>query len=100
MCQRAPTSSYSCRDRLCLGDDAEFLAQQFTIIEKDALDEIDWKELIDLRWKHSSPPVYDWVEYLRTQEPRGVDIVIARFNLMTKWALSEIVLCENVDERV
>ena len=83
-----------------LAYDAEFLAQQFTIVEKDALDEIDWKELIELRWKHSSPPVYDWVEYLRSQEPRGVDIVIARFNLMTKWALSEIVLCENLEERV
>jgi hypothetical protein len=83
-----------------LGYDAEVIAQQFTIIEKDALDEIDWKELIELRWKQTSPAVHDWVEYLRTQDPRGVDLVIARFNLVVKWIVSEIVLTENPDERV
>jgi hypothetical protein len=83
-----------------LGYDAEVVAQQFTIIEKDALDEIDWKELIELRWKQTSPAVHDWVEYLRTQDPRGVDLVIARFNLVVKWIVSEIVMTENPDERV
>lgn len=82
-----------------LAYDSETLAQQFTIIEKDALDEIDWKELIELRWKQSSPQILDWVEYLRTQEPYGVDVVIARFNLVVKWALSECVLTENIEER-
>ncbi|OCL04784.1 ras GEF [Glonium stellatum] len=82
-----------------LAYDSETLAQQLTIIEKDALDEIDWKELIELRWKQSSPQIRDWVEYLRTQEPHGVDVVIARFNLVVKWALSECVLTENVEER-
>jgi len=76
------------------------LAQQLTIIEKDALDEIDWKELVELRWSHSSPPVVDWVQYLLNQDPRGVDLVIARFNLVVKWVKSEIILCENIDERV
>jgi hypothetical protein len=75
------------------------LAQQLTIIEKDALDEIDWKELIELRWSHSSTPVSDWVQYLLTQDPRGVDLVISRFNLVVKWVKSEIMLCENIDER-
>jgi hypothetical protein len=83
-----------------LAYDAETLAQQFTIIEKDALDEIDWKELIELRWKQTSPSVKDWVDYLRTQDPHGVDLVIARFNLVVKWINSEIVLTENQDERV
>lgn len=83
-----------------LGYDAEIIAQQLTIIEKDALDEIDWKELIELRWKQTSPAVHDWVEYLRTQDPRGVDLVIARFNLVVKWIVSEVVLTENPDERV
>jgi len=83
-----------------LAFDPEILAQQFTIIEKDALDEIDWKELIDLRWKQSSPSVTDWVAYLRTQDPRGVDLVITRFNLVVKWAVSEVVLTEIQDERV
>jgi len=82
-----------------LAYDAEVIAQQFTIIEKDAVDEIDWRELIELRWKQTAPTVRDWVEYLRTQEPRGVDIAIARFNLMVKWALSEMVLTEDMEER-
>jgi hypothetical protein len=82
-----------------LAYDSETLAQQFTIIEKDALDEIDWRELIELRWKQSSPQISDWVHYLRTQEARGVDVVIARFNLVVKWAVSEIVLTESIEER-
>ncbi|KAJ4346548.1 Guanine nucleotide exchange factor lte1 [Didymosphaeria variabile] len=82
-----------------LAYDSETLAQQFTIIEKDALDEIDWRELIELRWKQSSPQISDWVQYLRTQEARGVDVVIARFNLVVKWAVSEIVLTESIEER-
>lgn len=75
------------------------LAQQFTIVEKDALDEIDWKELIDLRWKQSSPQIRDWVQYLRTEEARGVDVVIARFNLVVKWVVSECLLIEDIRER-
>ncbi|KAF1916411.1 hypothetical protein BDU57DRAFT_449622 [Ampelomyces quisqualis] len=82
-----------------LAYDSEILAQQFTIIEKDALDEIDWKELIELRWKQSSPQICDWVHYLRTEEARGVDIVIARFNLVVKWVVSECVLTEDIQER-
>jgi hypothetical protein len=82
-----------------LAHDAEVLAQQFTVVEKDALDEIDWKELIELRWKQSSPQIRDWVHYLQTQEARGVDVVIARFNLVVKWAVSECLLTESVEER-
>jgi|TARA_R110002003_G_scaffold63_5_gene5815 D-mannonate dehydratase len=82
-----------------LAYDSEVLAQQFTVVEKDALDEIDWKELIELRWKQSSPQIRDWVHYLRTEEARGVDVVIARFNLVVKWVVSECVLTEDVQER-
>ncbi|KAH4112224.1 hypothetical protein HBH47_229420 [Parastagonospora nodorum] len=82
-----------------LAYDSEVLAQQFTVIERDALDEIDWKELIELRWKQSSPQIRDWVQYLRTEEARGVDVVIARFNLVVKWVVSEVVLTENTHER-
>ena len=104
---------------------SEILAQQFTIIEKDALDEIDWKELIELRWDQSARGVQNWVEYLlldgtkaggslcekndsdsihngpmNSRQRRGVDTAIARFNLMVKWAVSECVLTEDVEERV
>ena len=82
-----------------LGYDSEMLAQQFTIIEKDALNEIDWRDLVDMRWQNTSPSVTSWVEYLRTQDPQGIDLVTARFNIMVKWALSEIVLTQNIEER-
>lgn len=82
-----------------LAYDSEVLAQQFTVVEKDALGEIDWKELIELRWKQSSPQIRDWVHYLRTEEARGVDVVIARFNLVVKWVVSECVLTEDTHER-
>ena len=82
-----------------LGYDSEMLAQQFTIVEKDALNEIDWRDLVDMRWQNTSPSVTNWVEYLRTQDPQGIDLVTARFNIMVKWALSEIVLTQNIEER-
>ncbi|KAF2083218.1 hypothetical protein K490DRAFT_70031 [Saccharata proteae CBS 121410] len=98
--QRPPTAETPRHIPFTLLYDSETLAQQFTLIEKDALDEIDWKELIELRWKQSSPNIRDWVEYLRTTSSHGVDVVIARFNVMVKWALSECVLTESLEERV
>ncbi|KAL8872097.1 MAG: hypothetical protein Q9174_002213 [Haloplaca sp. 1 TL-2023] len=79
--------------------DSVVLAQQFTIIERDALNEINWQDLIDMRWHHNSPSTLNWVDYLRTQEPTGIELVTARFNLMVKWVLSEIVLTQMVEER-
>ena len=83
-----------------LGYDSEILAQQFTVIERDGLNEIDWRDLVDMRWQDSSPQLVNWVDYLRTHQARGIDLVTARFNLMVKWALSEIVLTRNLEERV
>ncbi|TVY34919.1 Guanine nucleotide exchange factor [Lachnellula subtilissima] len=83
-----------------LAFDSQILAQQFTLIEKDALNEIDWKDLIEMRWKDTSTESRSWVDFLRTCEPRGVEVVIARFNLMVKWAVSECVLTQNLEERV
>ncbi|KAI9674164.1 MAG: Guanine nucleotide exchange factor lte1 [Caeruleum heppii] len=82
-----------------LAHDCETLTQQFTLIEKDALSEIDWKDLVDLRWNHGMGGVWNWVEFLRSEKRSGVDLVIARFNVMVKWALSEIVMTEDVEER-
>ncbi|GAM82403.1 hypothetical protein ANO11243_003820 [Dothideomycetidae sp. 11243] len=78
---------------------SEVLATQFTVIERDALEEIDWKELADLRWSKTSYPVQNWADYMRVPKQTGVDIVIARFNLVVKWAVSEIVLTENIHDR-
>jgi hypothetical protein len=82
-----------------LAYDPEVLAQQFTLCEKDALGEVDWRDLVDLRWRQTLPAVQNWVDYLKTQQPRGVELVIARFNVMVKWALSEIVLTQDIRER-
>ncbi|KAL8696298.1 MAG: hypothetical protein Q9224_002867 [Gallowayella concinna] len=79
--------------------DSAVIAQQFTIIERDALNEINWQDLIDMRWHHKSPSTLNWVDYLRTQDPTGIELVTARFNLMVKWVLSEVVLTQNVEER-
>ena len=83
-----------------LAFDSQILAQQFTLIEKDALNEIDWKDLIEMRWKETHTDSRSWVDFLRTSEPRGVEVVIARFNLMVKWAVSECVLTYDLRERV
>ena len=82
-----------------LSFESQVLAEQFTIIEKDALNEINWQDLINMRWHHSSPSTQNWVEFLRTQDPTGIEIVTARFNIMVKWALSEIVLTQSLEER-
>lgn len=84
-----------------LAFDSQVLAQQFTLIEKDALNEIDWKDLIEMRWKdRGNTESRSWVEFLRTSEPHGVEVVIARFNIMVKWAVSECVLTHDLNERV
>jgi hypothetical protein len=81
--------------------EVDFLAKQFTIVERDALDELDWRELIEIRWNQSPPAVRDWVTYLRSTEgtAAGVGLVIARFNLMVKWVLSELLLTSDDVER-
>ncbi|KAG0643881.1 hypothetical protein HOY80DRAFT_1085091 [Tuber brumale] len=82
-----------------LAYDSELLAKQFTLIEKDALMEVDWKELVELKWSQTSSAVRDWVEFLNSEGTRGVEVVIARFNLMCKWARSEIVMTKDINER-
>lgn len=82
-----------------LAFDAVLLAQQFTIIERDALNEINWQDLIDMRWNNASSITLNWVEYLHFHDPTGIELVTARFNIMVKWAQSEIVLTHNPEER-
>ncbi|KAF2858818.1 ras GEF [Piedraia hortae CBS 480.64] len=82
-----------------LNFDAEVLADQLAIIEKDALDEIDWKELIECRWRPTALPIHNWVEFLKRGDCSGVDLVVSRFNLVVKWVTSECILTENLEER-
>ncbi|RDA89635.1 hypothetical protein CP533_0746 [Ophiocordyceps camponoti-saundersi (nom. inval.)] len=95
-----PLRNYSVHLPFILAFDSDILAQQLTLIEKDALNDIDWKELIDMKWKKAvrNDP-RSWVDFLRHSDAQGVEVVIARFNIMVKWAISEIVLTQRVEER-
>ncbi|KAH7002269.1 hypothetical protein EDB80DRAFT_579729 [Ilyonectria destructans] len=96
----AENNKYNVHLPFILAFDSEILAQQFTLIEKDALNEIDWKELIDMNWKNATNnDSRSWVDFLRNTDAHGVEVVIARFNIMVKWAISEIVMTQHVEER-
>lgn len=82
-----------------LAYDSRLLAQQFTLVEKSALDEVDWKDLVEMKWNNTSPSIVSWVHFLAEKERKGIDIVVSRFNLMVKWVLSEIVLTRDMSER-
>lgn len=98
--QETGTRKYSAHLPFILAFESEVLAQQFTLIEKDALNEIDWKELIDMRWKNAeNNDARSWVHFLRDTDAQGIEVVIARFNIVVKWAISEIVLTKNMEER-
>jgi len=87
--------------------DAAILAQQFTLIEKDALSDITWRELIDHHWSSTQDPHLNWADYLNSfsNSPEelylrgGIDVCTTRFNLMVQWVISEILLTQEVHER-
>ena len=86
-----------------LSCESALLAQQLTLVEMAALSEIDWRDLVEMRWSRSSPSTtLSWVQFLtaENQDHRGIDLVVGRFNLMVKWVLSEIVLTPDIHERV
>ncbi|KKA27216.1 hypothetical protein TD95_003338 [Thielaviopsis punctulata] len=83
-----------------LAFDSDILAQQFTLIEKDALIEIDWRELVEMNWKNTTAGSWrSWLDFLRNSDCHGVEVVVARFNIMVKWAVSEILLTQRLEER-
>ncbi len=82
-----------------LACDSQLLAQQMTLVEKSALCEVEWSDLVEMRWDNKAAEVLDWVECLAKGTIRGIDLVITRFNLVVKWALSEIVLTQDLHER-
>jgi RasGEF domain/RasGEF N-terminal motif len=82
-----------------LACESEVLAQQLTLVEKAALSEIEWSDLVEMKWDNKSPNILNWVEYLAAKDNRGIDIVITRFNIVVKWAISEIVMTQNIHER-
>jgi hypothetical protein len=82
-----------------LACDSQMLAQQMTLVEKSALCEVEWSDLVEMRWDSKNADVVDWVECLSSGNIRGIDLVSTRFNLVVKWALSEIVLTQDIRER-
>ncbi len=82
-----------------LACDSQVLAQQMTLVEKSALCEVEWSDLVEMRWDSKNADVMDWVECLLNTNIRGIDLVSTRFNIMVKWALSEIVLTQDIQER-
>lgn len=82
-----------------LSCESHILAQQFTLVEMAALGEVDWRDLVDMKWNSGPPFTTSWVQFLMDEERRGIDLVVGRFNLMVKWVLSEIVLTLDTDER-
>lgn len=82
-----------------LSCESQALAQQLTLVEMAALSEVDWRDLVDMRWNNGSPSTLNWVQFLVEDERRGIDLVVGRFNLMVKWVLSEIVLTLDIHER-
>ncbi|KAJ5550967.1 Guanine-nucleotide dissociation stimulator CDC25 [Penicillium sp. DV-2018c] len=82
-----------------LSCESQVLAQQLTIVEMAALSEIDWRDLVEMKWSSACPLVTNWVQFLAYEERKGIDLVVGRFNLMVKWILSEIVLTSDINER-
>lgn len=87
-----------------LSCNSKSLAEHLTIIEKDMLQEIDWKELIELQWNKELTPVNSWLEIIVNEsyynKNKGVNLVIARFNLMVNWVISEILLTTTESEQI
>uniref|UniRef100_A0A060TBN1 ARAD1D36388p n=1 Tax=Blastobotrys adeninivorans TaxID=409370 RepID=A0A060TBN1_BLAAD len=81
---------------------AKEIAEQLTLIERDAVSLVDWKELIELNWPGTNlTPVHSWVSLILQNSSRsGVEMVISRFNLMVNWVKSQILLTWDYDERV
>ncbi|KAJ5727577.1 Guanine-nucleotide dissociation stimulator CDC25 [Penicillium malachiteum] len=82
-----------------LACESHMLAQQLTLVEMAALSEVDWRDLVEMRWSSSAQCLASWVQFLTSEERKGIDLVVGRFNLMVKWVVSEIVLTRNIQER-
>lgn len=87
-----------------LNYDSKTVAEHFTFIESDMLKDIDWKELIELKWSQELTPVNSWLEIIVDEiyynKNKGVNLVISRFNLMVNWVISEILLTKAQSERI
>ncbi|SCU84727.1 LANO_0C02212g1_1 [Lachancea nothofagi CBS 11611] len=73
--------------------DSKSIAEQLTLVEREILNEIDWKDLLDLKVNRKVLSVTSWLQLLlQNVDLSGIDLAIARFNLTVDWIISEIVL--------
>ena len=80
--------------------DSTSIAKQMTLIERELLNEVDWKDLLELKIEYKGPSVTSWLQLLVQSEVlTGIDLAIARFNLTVSWIISEIVLTEDIKIR-
>lgn len=81
--------------------DSEVLAKQMTLIERDIIMEVEWKELINLKWDQPLSPYNSWLRLLLDlSDKTGLQMITLRFNLVNNWIISEILLCKNFALRV
>lgn len=78
------------------------IAEQFTLIERDALMEVDWKEVLDMSWsRHEATRIDSWLNFVCDENhPGGIELIVTRFNLISNWVISQILLCKDLDIRV
>jgi hypothetical protein len=78
------------------------LAQQFTLIEKDICAEIDWAELIEPTWMQRNAELVDardWKGFvIRHEGDRGLDTLMARFNLVYPSISSRLIVDGGMDD--
>lgn len=80
-----------------LSYDSVSIAEQLTLIEKELMCEIDWKDMLELKITYKGPDVTSWLQLLVQNETlSGIDLAVARFNLTVDWIISEIVLTDDV----
>ncbi|EAW09812.1 mitotic regulator LTE1 [Aspergillus clavatus NRRL 1] len=94
-----PTSADLDHIPFILSCQSQVLAQQLTLVEMAALSEVDWRDLVDMKWSSGSPSTQNWVQFLTDEERRGIDLVVGRFNLMVRWVVSEVILVRRIEER-
>ncbi|OWB78565.1 hypothetical protein B5S32_g2761 [[Candida] boidinii] len=78
------------------------IAEQFTLIERDALMEVDWKEVLEMSWsQHEATRIDSWLNFVCDENhPGGIELIVTRFNLISNWVISQILLCKDLDIRV
>ncbi|AMD18691.1 HBL211Cp [Eremothecium sinecaudum] len=73
--------------------DSLSIAKQLTLIEREIMNEIDWKDLMDFSMEKTLPKVTSWLQLLLHNEKlSGIDLAIARFNLTVDWIISELLM--------